>query len=1630
MKGPEKNQNIMHVDSIANLFPLSAGQKRLWFIDQFELESTAYNLPYDYRISGEIDPSILEQSIEILLKRHESLRTIFPSSEGIPFQKITDLPHFTLDVVNLEKFTEKDQAAEIEKHSMVNELHQFDLEKGPLYLFKLMKLSSKDWILLFNFHHIVSDGWSVKIFLEELGITYTALMEQKPYNLPVLPVSYSDYSIWENDWLMGEKSKKQSEYWKNELKGVPELLQLPMDYHRPNQKTSDGEEFSLLIGKEITGKLRVFSQQNEVTELMSLLSVFNTLITRYCAEDDFVVGIPIATRRHEELQGLTGILLNNLPIRITTHENMSFLEMLELSKKKYLQAFDNQEFPIEMILEEQKVSRHANINPLIQVLFNYMSHFHEEISLQHAKMRFIDRRRSISQFDLSLHVDETEHNFNCVFEYNSNLFKRERIERMAGHFLELLKNILENPHEKINKIPILSEAENDLMLTKWNSTIAEFHQDKCVHQLFEEQVDLHPESIAVVDDYGEFSYKDLNDRANLLANYLVKLGAAEDQIVSVYVERGIQMIVAILAISKTGATYLPLDPIYPKDRIAMILNDAQPIISITQKSLSGQISENTGKIVLIDESSLYANESSENLHLGNPDKPLYIIYTSGSTGKPKGVPIKQNSVVNLVNSMNKLLRITSEDILLSVTTITFDIAVMDIFGPFLKGAKIVIASQETMADMELLIRKFTTSKATVFEATPVTYRMLVLNSWPGNPNIRLVCGGEALSKELVRELQARSKEIWNVYAPTETTIFSVVKKLSKEDSAGDGYVPLGRPIDNTLLYVLNKDLVPVPVGVPGELFIGGVGLSPGYLNMPEITRDRFINNPFPNEQKSKIYKTGDVVRYLDNGDVLFMNRIDNQVKIRGFRIELGEIESALALYETIKNNVVMVREDSRKEKNLIAYIVQKENTTTDLADLRNFLKTKVPDYMVPASFLFLDQFPLTQTGKIDRKSLPEPDDNLNQSAKIYIEPTNEIEKELTVIWSESLNISKIGIGDNFFELGGNSLYATIIISRINKNFNIHLPLRSIFEKQNLADLATEIQFHLSNVKDSENQIIPHLDTTSDTFPLSAGQKRLWFVENLEPGNLGYNVPLSYHIKGEIDPKILEESISALIRRHDTLRTIILTVDGTPVQKILPSFSFQLDMVHLENLPSNEKYNQLEKYIHQNEQHLFDLEKWPLSIFKLLRLSADEYTLLMNFHHIITDGTSVRIFVEDLGQIYTAIKENRPTDLPELPITYGDYASWQEKWMESDTCRKQIDFWTNELKGAPELLQLPLDFPRPKIQTYDGDEVNFVLDAALTQQLQLFSKRTNTTLFVTLLSLFNSLITRYISQDEFMIGIPIAGRNFKELELLHGMLINNLLMRVSPTDDMSFPEMVELCKLKFFQDFENQEVPFDKIIEIMKVARHPNISPLFQVMFNFLNMFDEEISLADAIMEKEDRRGNVAQFDLTLHVYESKKTLNCVFEYNVNLFKRDRIKRMAEHFQELVKSLMKHPDQKIRKIPILSLQEKRLVLKEWNTTKTCFQDDKCIHQLFEEQVIKSPLLIAIQDDHHQITYRELNEKANQLARYIHQSGAVEGSLIAICADRTTDLLVALLAVMKSGCTYIPLDPIYPKDRLAL
>ena len=1410
----------------------------------------------------------------------------------------------------------------------------------------------------------------------------------------------------------------QKEYWKNELTTAPGLVQIPTDFSRTqNQKFIKAEHHFSINLKQI--KKLTYADRTGFSDLQSsLLTAFGLLLMRYSSQEDFVVGVPWGTNSANESKVSPAM---QLPIRFLFQDESTFAGSLAFIKNKLNSAHKNQVIFDEKLTQEIKGNEASKPTDLYNVLF--------ELHSESAELPVQSEENG--GFDLALHIQTSDTSLECFVTYNKELFAEESIVRLGGHYATILKAVTENPQIAVLKVPLLTKEEEHLILNVWNNTQTDLPKDKCIHHRFEEQVLRTPNAIAVECEGEQITYTELNESANRLAGYLSKQGAHEDNSVALFVERGFDMIIGLLAISKTGATYLPLDPIYPKARLFLIVDDAKPVIMLTQHALSDSVPETDSKIIFIDDRAAYSKEPADNLSFGNAAKPGYILYTSGSTGKPKGVPVNQHAVVNLVNSMTRLLSFTVQDILLAVTTISFDIAELEMYMPLFIGAKLLIATQETATDMDLLSEKMVSSKATVFQATPVTFKMLMINDWRGKKDLKLIIGGEALPKELVRELLPRCAGVWNSYGPTETAIYSVVRNNTMADTLGEGYVPIGRPLDNTTCYILNKKLVPVPIGIPGELYIGGDGISPGYLNLPDQTNERFIINPFGKTPEEKIYKTGDLVTYFNDGNMVFLNRLDTQVKIRGFRIELGEIESAVAQYDVVKDNVVIVREDIPGDKKLVGYIILKENQKIDLVELKHFLATRLPDYMVPATFVTMEKFPVTLNGKVDRKLLPAPVETASQVSAEYVAPVTKLGKQLVEIWSEVLKMENIGINDNFFELGGNSLVAAMIITRIKKVLHIKITLSTLFIKQTIVEIKKEIKNQrIADSSTESTQTIPHHEYDTNVFPLSPGQKRLWFVENFEPGGRAYNMPFEYSILGELDDIILEKSIDILICRHASLRTVIQTTDGEPVQKIVKTDPFRLTVENLEHFSEAEKSIQAEKHSHENDRHLFDLETGPLFIFKLLKLSPTHRMLLFNIHHAITDGWSVKILIDELGLIYNALKEKTHVILPELPITYPDFAIWQNEWLSGEESSKQLDYWINELKGAPELLQLPMDFQRPKNQTYDGDEVQFTIDKETTKQLQHFSQQNKGSLFVTMLSVFNTLISRYASQEEFLIGIPIAGRTLEEQESVAGMFINNFPMRITPLDQMTFPEMFEMCRKKFYEAYDNQNLPIDRIVEALHVTRTPNISPLFQVMFNLLNMFDEEISLGGSMMEWVDKRRHIAQFDFSLHIYETKGSLNCVLEYNTNLFKRSRMERMAGHFLQMVSSLMQNPEQKIRQIPILTEKEKEVILGEWNTTTVEFPREKCIHELFEEQVLKTPGIIAIRDDNKAITYTELNEKANKLARYLHDSGAVEGSLVSICMERSTDILVALLAVLKAGCTYIPLDPIYPKDRLAL
>lgn len=1085
------------------LYPLSSAQSRIWFMENLDKDITAYNIPLDFRVTGKLNITLLEKSINLLIERHEALRTVFINEKGIPFQKILQELIVPLEIVNLEKEPEELKENLILSQSLEHAKFKFDIEHGPLCHFRLVVVDAQEYIFLLNFHHLVCDAASVGIFMEELVEVYKSLVDERQANLQPLLYKYSDYASSEKQWLGGEEYKKQLDFWKKELSGIPDILKLPINHRRPKIQTYNGAEYHFTIERELKDKLDLISKKNGTSLFIPLLSAFGILLSRYSLQDDLVIGVPVAKRNNFDLESLVGVLINSLPIRFNFSEDTSFTETIQKTKQRFFAAFENQEMPFERLVEELKVKRNMSAPPIFQVLFNFLTVYQKEINLPGLSFKMLNGERATSQLDLTLTVNDYKTSLGCNFEYNTDLFDRDTIVRLAGNYLTFLQQIPTKEDLPARTIFLLTSDEKKLMLEDWNKTDAEYPRNSCVHQKFEEQVVKTPDSIAVIFEDEKLTYSELNARANKLAHYLVSKGAKEDTIVAICLERSIDLIVGLMAIAKAGGTYLPLDPIYPKARLGLILEDARPVLFVTQTSLIEQIPECNAERIFIDKREAYLGESDENLHYGNPQQAAYILYTSGSTGKPKGVQIKHHSTLNAVNSITKKMRVTSRDTLLAVTTVAFDVAEMDFYLPLLNGAKLVIANQETVHDIELLKIKINESSATLFLATPVTFKMLILSSWKGKSDLRVLSGGEALSRDLAGKLLERCGEVWNGYAPTETTIYSLVKKVLPENTIGDGYVELGRPLDNTILYVLNSKNVPVPIGVPGELYIGGDGVSIGYLNLEELTKERFIQDPTGTYPGKRFYKTGDLVQYQPDGTIAFLNRIDFQVKIRGFRIELGEIESVLLQVKGIKENVVIVREDKTGEKMLVAYYIPDGKQEVTDKELRQYLKERLPDYMVPGAFIHMDRFPLTSTLKVDRNALPEPNFDKARESTAYVAPKTQTEQKLARIWSSLLSQKKIGIHDDFFEIGGHSMMAVALMTKIEKELNIRLPLASLFDRSTIHSLAELIDNDSDDIE--WRSLVPIRPT---------GKKKPLFLVH----GLGLNVLLYTTVINFLDPE--------------------------------------------------------------------------------------------------------------------------------------------------------------------------------------------------------------------------------------------------------------------------------------------------------------------------------------------------------------------------------------------------------------------------------------------------------------------------------------------------------------------------------
>lgn len=1623
------------------VFPTSFAQQRLWFLDQFAPNSPFYNIPSAIRFQGNLDVDVLEQCFREIVRRHETLRTTFATVDGQPVQVISPSASISMPKVDLQSIPHEHRLEEAIRLATEEAKTPFNLSAGPLIRVKLLKLGDLDHVVLLNMHHIISDGWSMSVLIQEIAVLYEAFLHHQPSPLPELPIQYADFAQWQQEWLTGERLERQIAYWKKKLDSNLPILELPTDRTRPAVQTLNGDTYSIKLPKLLSDQVKAFARQQDATLFMTLLAAFKVLLHRYTGQTDICVGSPIANRTRAEIEGLIGFFVNTIVLRTQPDPDLSFSQFLQQVKEVTLEAYANQDVPFERLVEILQPDRDMSHSSLFQVMFILQNNpMLVDRELPGVSISTLNINASTSTFDLTLMFTEQPDGLSASVEYNTDLFNKDTIIRLMEHYQVLLENILRDPNQKIAQLPLLNEAEQKKLLEEWNDTEADFPTHSCIHQLFEQQVERNPEADAVIFGDEKLSYGELNRKANQMAHLLMQHGIGPGKLVGICQEKSLDLIVSVLATLKAGAAFLPVDPSYPEERIAHMLEDAQVSAVLTFAQFQFILPSHTSQTILLDTiDPQLEKQCDENPTTSvTPDHLAYIIYTSGSTGKSKGVMVAHRSVVNQYFAWEKQFELGIKATChLQMASFSFDVFCGDLIRALGSGGKLVLCPRELMLDAEKLYQTMIKHHIDIAEFVPVVLRNLIQYLEKTNQDLSflnvLIAGSDVW---YVGEYQKFLKfcgpqtRLFNTFGLTEATIDSTYFEGQKTSLSLDRVVPIGRPFFNTTIYILDSNFNPTPIGVPGELFVGGAGVTYGYLNRPDLTAEKFIPDPFAEKPGQRLYRTGDRARYLSDGNIEFLGRMDYQVKIRGFRIELGEVEATLGRYPDIQQAAVIVSGSNGQTQRLVAFLVAQNGLQPSISELRAYLKNHLPDYMIPAHFIWLDEMPLSPNGKIDRRALSAYDLGEAIGPKTdFVAPRNATEQIIADIWQSVLGCQRVGCHDNFFELGGHSLLATQVISRLREAFQTDVPLRVIFESPTVAELA---EYFDRSLKSAQGVLPPAIVPVPRDWdlPLSFAQQRLWFLDQFEPNSPFYNIPNAVRLQGQLNIPVLRRTVQEIVRRHESLRTIFQVIDGKPHQTILPELNIPVRIVDLTQIPSEQQQDVAFKLSLIESQQPFDLSIGPLLRVTLLRLADHDHIVLVTMHHIISDEWSIQVFTKEIAAIYDAFLHGRPSPLPELSIQYADYAYWQQQWLRDEVLERQLNFWRQQLDGIPDVLELPTDRPRPAVQTFRGDYQTFYFSEQLSEAIKTFSKREGVTLFMTLLAGFQALLYRYSGQNDICVGTPIANRTQAATENLIGLFVNTLVLRARFADGINFRELVQQVKEAALGAYMHQDLPFEKLVDALQPKRDTSHSPLFQVMFALQNnpTGQQQISVGLTASPVETHLGS-SKFDLTLFMQEEGNRLAGALEFNTDLFETSTIVRFIQHFEKLFSNMLDQPERAIASVPVLSESERHRAIVEWNNTKIDYRNSLLLPQWFETQVARTPEAVAVIFGDHQLTYRQLNQHANQLAHRLQRLGIGPEKIVAICMERSLEAMIALFAVLKVGGAYMPIDPSYPKERIA-
>ncbi|MBH2863577.1 amino acid adenylation domain-containing protein, partial [Serratia marcescens] len=1598
--------------------PLSFAQQRLWFLTQLEGLSETYHIPLALSLRGELDLPAWRQSLDALYARHEALRSRFVTVEGQPQAHILPADALPLTVHDLRGR----QDAQSQARQLAQRLTEapFDLTQGPLVRAALIRLADEEHLFLLTCHHIVSDGWSTGILLRELGALYGAFRRGDADPLPPLTLQYPDYAAWQRRYLTPERLAAQAQYWRETLSDAPALLTLPTDRPRPTVQSFSGGEVPIAIDAELTQALRQFSRQHGGTLFMTVLAAWSLVLARMAGQQELVIGTPEANRGRLETESLVGFFVSTLALRIDLRDDPDLPTLIARIRHTVLTAQENRDLPFEQVVELVNPPRHLGYTPLFQVMLAWQDGSVRDIPLPGLQAELAGLEYSAAKFDLTLDLADTGEGISGTLNFATALFDRATAERYGVYLVQALRAMTLNSPRSVSHIDLLPLAEREHLLHGWNRTERDYPLDQTLAALFEQQVRRTPDATALVSGAESLSYAQLNACANRLAHALIARGVGPDSRVAVCAERGLHMVTALFGILKAGGAYVPLDPAYPGERLQYILQDADPVLLLADAAGRAALGEPaTPQLAL--EAALPDTLSAENPERRAQASHLaYVIYTSGSTGKPKGAMNEHRGVVNRLVWMQEAYGLTAADTVLQKTPFGFDVSVWEFFWPLMVGARLVMAKPEGHKDPDYLSRAIEQYGVTTLHFVPSMLQSFLADGQAATrcgQVVRVMCSGEALPAALVAEFYRRlpQAELHNLYGPTEAAVDVTAWHCSRE--ADRVSVPIGRPIANTRIYLLDEHGQPVPLGAVGELYIGGVQVARGYLNRPELTAERFLADPFA--PGGRMYRTGDVARYLANGDIEYLGRNDQQVKIRGFRIECGEIEAVLATHPAVREAVVDARAVG-DDKRLVAWVVPAAGVAEETlaGALRQHVSAALPDYMVPSAWVVVAALPLSPNGKLDRRALPEPQGVQSQAA--YEAPQGEHETLLAAIWRELLNVEQVGRHDNFFELGGHSLLAVRLTNRLQQ-VEWQLPLQTLFANPTLLALAQQLR--------RTDEALPPIEAMprGAELPLSFAQQRLWFLTQLEGLSETYHIPLALSLRGELDLPAWRQSLDALYARHEALRSRFVTVEGQPQAHILPADALPLTVHDLRG--RQDAQSQARQLAQRLTEAPFDLTQGPLVRAALIRLADEEHLFLLTCHHIVSDGWSTGILLRELGALYGAFRRGDADPLPPLTLQYPDYAAWQRRYLTPERLAAQAQYWRETLSDAPALLTLPTDRPRPTVQSFSGGEVPIAIDAELTQALRQFSRQHGGTLFMTVLAAWSLVLARMAGQQELVIGTPEANRGRLETESLVGFFVSTLALRIDLRDDPDLPTLIARIRHTVLTAQENRDLPFEQVVELVNPPRHLGYTPLFQVMLAWQDGSVRDISLPGLQAESAELGYQIAKYDLTLDLAERDEQISGTLNFATALFDRATAERYGVYLVQVLRAMATNATQPASYLDLLPAAERELLLYGWNRTAEVYPAQSSAHVLFEQWAQRTPDAVAVVNDRDSLSYAQLNAHANQLAHQLIAQGVRPGDRVATSLERSVSLVIAQLAILKAGAAYVPIDPHLPVARQA-